>query len=173
MILKKEFYFVRHGQTDHNKQLAKTDHGNISLNDTGRNQAISIAPLLGSFRSIYCSPLQRAKETKELIAPLVPYFEREDLGECTAKIWTEMTSLGSLAISQGSEEVKRFLEQVKRGVNWVLSQEGTPSLIVSHGGVHWAICCLMEIHDHEWMVDNCRPVHFFQNEQGEWSAKTL
>ena len=39
MILKKEFYFVRHGQTDYNisKDRKDLDHPfDITLNDTGR-----------------------------------------------------------------------------------------------------------------------------------------
>lgn len=49
MILKKEFYFVRHGQTDYNiaKHKKDLDHPiDIPLNDTGRTQAKLIEPLV-------------------------------------------------------------------------------------------------------------------------------
>lgn len=172
VILKKEFTFVRHGQTEHNRQKEKTDHGDIPLNKTGVEQAKRLAPLLGHFKSIYCSPLRRAKETKELIVPHTPHQEVADLGECTALIWEEMTSLGRDALSRGGEEVRCFLEQVKRGVNGVLEQESS-ALIVSHGGVHWAICYWMGIENHDWMIGNCEPVHFFIGEGGAWKARWL
>jgi len=41
MITKKEFYFVRHGQTDYNLKTVKVDHpSHVSLNETGRRQEI-------------------------------------------------------------------------------------------------------------------------------------
>ncbi len=45
MIFQKEFYFVRHGQTDYNiiEEKRKEDHpDDIPLNETGKNQAKSI-----------------------------------------------------------------------------------------------------------------------------------
>lgn len=71
MILKRDFYFIRHGQTDHNQSLAKTDHGDISLNRNGKEQAQSIASIACQIplQTICCSPLKRAKETKELLLP--------------------------------------------------------------------------------------------------------
>lgn len=174
MILKKEFYFVRHGQTDHNKQAAKTDHEDISLNQTGVEQARSLSPLIHglSLGTICCSPMKRAKETKELLAPHFLSLEIADLGECTARIWHEMVSLGPQAHFQGSAIVKSFFEQVKRGVNRALENEG-PVLIVAHGGVYWVLCSWMEIEEHSWLIDNCQPVHFSWSDSGKWKAKLL
>lgn len=172
MILKKEFYFVRHGQTDYNISLIKINHADVPLNATGRKQALSIAPSVNRlpFKTICCSPLKRAKETKELLVPDQNHEEIEDLSECTSQIWGEMTSLGSLAFDEGSLVVKNFLERAKNGIHQALKNEG-PVLIVAHGGIHWAICYWMNIQEHNWIVDNCRPVHFFINEANQWKAK--
>jgi len=174
MILKQEFYFVRHGQTDHNKSIVKTDHGDISLNATGRTQALNIAPILNqlSFQTICCSPLKRAKETKELLTPGREHQEILDLGECTAEIWDGMTSLGKDAFNKGSSTVRNFLEQAKNGLNQALQHPG-PVLVVAHGGIHWAICYWMGIQDHNWIIDNCQPVHFSIDNVGKWGAKIL
>ena len=69
MILQKEFYFLRHGQTDGNVSLSsKTSHGDIPLNQTGLAQAQEIEPLISllSIKSICFSPLKRAQQTKEI-----------------------------------------------------------------------------------------------------------
>ncbi len=43
MILKKEFYFIRHGQIDYNISNCKLDHEDVSLNAVGFQQAKGIA----------------------------------------------------------------------------------------------------------------------------------
>src|SRR3989338_1461541 len=101
MILKKEFYFVRHGQTDHNllEGEEKGDHpADIPLNQTGRGQAATIEPMIAllPIQTICVSPMKRAQETKEIITARVeaPHYEVEGLGECSGKIWQEMGRLG-------------------------------------------------------------------------------
>lgn len=174
MILKQEFYFVRHGQTDHNKSIVKINHGDISLNALGRSQALDIAPLLNhfSFQTICCSPLKRAKETKEILTPGREHQEILNLGECTAEIWNGMTSLGRDAFNKGSLTVRNFLEQAKDGLNQALQYPG-PVLVVAHGGIHWAICYWMDIEDHNWIIGNCQLVHFSVNNLSQWQAKIL
>ena len=49
---------------------------------------------------------------------------------------------------------------------------GTP-LIVAHGGVHWAACCIMDIDQHDWIIDNCIVTHFSLKENGRWMARKL
>lgn len=175
MIIKKEFYFVRHGQTDYNKNASKEDHDDVSLNDTGRQQAASIESIIATLpiKTICVSPLKRAKETKEMISArfAADHFEILGLSECSAAIWHEMTSLGAQASSSDKLIVKNFMHQVLAGVNEALSQPG-PVLIVAHGGVHWAMCCHMNV-EHEWAIDNCIPVHFSYTEDGTWKAKKL
>ncbi len=171
MINQKEFYFVRHGQTDHNLSPDKVKGGDIDLNATGREQAKRLAPLIAELplQSICCSSLQRALQTKELLAPGASHLEFEDLGECTVQIWHEMTSLDRAAWSKVATD---FLERVRRGVNAALEEPG-PVLIVAHGGVHMAICHWMGIEDHEWMIDNCQPVHFLLDDAMGWKARLL
>ncbi len=175
MIHKKEFYYVRHGQTDHNAAKLTTDHLDIPLNSVGREQAHGIAELIASLpiKTVCFSPLKRAKETKNIVTTglIAPEYEILDLSECSGQVWIEMTSLGKSAFTHASEPVKTFMRQVQNGINHALSQTG-PVLIVAHGGVHWAMCCLMEV-DHEWAIDNCVPIHFAHDEVGTWKAKRL
>ena len=168
----KEFYFIRHGQTDYN---IRADHDKIEhpphipLNATGRAQALAIAPVISTLpiKTICCSPYLRAQETKKLIAEklAVDAIDMEDLGECNAQIWIEMFT------NQKSDLSLSFEQRVKKGLDAALEKEG-PVLIVAHGGVHWAICSLLNIANHHYAVDNCIPIHFSQVE-GEWKARVL
>lgn len=176
MILKKEFYFIRHGQTDFNVSDLKLDHEDVSLNATGLMQAKEIEPIIANLpiKTVCCSPLKRATETKEIISARLPavHHKMPSLGECSAKIWNDMTRCGPNAYLNGNEHVKTFMQRVLVGVNESLSLEG-PQLLVAHGGIHWAICCLMAIIGHDWVVDNCLPIHFFPDNNGQWKARKL
>ncbi len=65
-------YFVRHGQTDWNVRKAAGWKSDIALNETGRLQAVKTREQLKqvAMDAIYCSPLQRARETAEIINAL-------------------------------------------------------------------------------------------------------
>lgn len=179
MILKKEFYFIRHGQTDHNKKEGpnKGDHPrDIPLNETGIQQARDIAPFIATlpFKTVCSSPLRRAQETKQLITAHleVDHHEFEDLGECNSQIWKDMSGRGMYAPLPEEGLARMFMERVRNGINAALALPG-PHLIVSHGGVHWALCCLMGIENCEWSTDNCIPIHFSIGSDHKWNAKKL
>ena len=179
MILKKEFYFVRHGQTDHNalENEDKGDHPHdIPLNQIGKQQAENIKPLIARLpiKTVCASPMKRAQETKNIISSslIASHHEIEELGECSAKIWKEMRRLGMYSPFPSDGEAKDFMERVKIGLNRSLALPG-PSLIVAHGGIHWAACCLLGIVDHYWAIDNCGVVHFSIHGIDKWIAKKL
>jgi probable phosphoglycerate mutase len=167
-----EFYFIRHGQTDFNimKNHDKIEHPpHVPLNATGRAQALAIEPVISllPIKTICCSPYLRAQETKDLIAArlTVSMIDVEDLGECNAQIWRE------LAAERQSDLTDSFHKRVRNGLEAALAQEG-PVLIVAHGGVHWAICSLLNVENHVKAIDNCIPVHFSIVE-GKWKARAL
>lgn len=179
MILKKEFYFIRHGQTDYNilPNNLKIDHpADTPLNETGRTQARFIEPVISSLpiQTICASPLKRVQETKEIITAKLQanHHNIADLGECTAQIWQEMISHKMYSPMPQEGIVRQFMDRVLNGINQALTLPG-PSLVVAHGGVHWALCCLMSIEEHKWAVDNCIPVHFSIREDGKWVAKKI
>lgn len=180
MLLKKEFFFIRHGQTDHNisKDPFKGDHlASFPLNETGKAQAKAIEPFIASLpiKKICFSPMQRALETKEIICSQLKaeHHVIEDLKECSSKIWKEMSRLGMYCPLPIEGEVRSFMDRVAQGVNQALSLPGSSPLIVAHGGTHWALCCLMELKNHEWSLPNCGIVHFSVGKEGTWIAKKL
>jgi uncharacterized phosphatase len=175
MIVKKEFYFVRHGETDHNisKAVDKGDHAaHIPLNATGRGQAMAIEPLVAKLpvKTICASPMKRAQETKEIITVTIdaPHHAIEGLGECSSRVWQEMRALGMYSQVPGVGEAALFMRRVGEALNQALALPG-PVLVVAHGGVHWAACCLMGVDRHEWSIGNCGIVHFQLDDQGNWA----
>lgn len=176
LIPQKEFYFIRHGQTDYSLHQIKVDHpADIPLNETGRKQALSVEPILRALpvKAICYSPMRRAVETKDLAASrlAVPQYEMPDLGECNAIVWKEMPLFKEKAIREGTEPVLGFLQRVLRGFQAALALEG-PVLIIAHGGVHWALCSLLNMKNYDWATDNCVPIHFFFKD-GSWHANKL
>ncbi len=179
MTLQREFYFVRHGQTDQNILEGKDKVNQVEqtpLNDVGRLQAKNIEPLIFSLQiqSVVCSPVRRAQETKDIITSRlqVPYYEVENFGECNEAIWKGLKNLNTDSSYPEEGEISAFLERVRSGLNETLSLPG-PTLIVSHGGIHKAICYLIKVEEYDWHIDNCEVVHFFVKEDQKWVGRRL
>ncbi len=69
-------YIIRHGQTELNSAHVLQGRSNQPLNETGKEQARGAAQLLAAqgitFKQVYSSPLLRAIQTAEIVAPRVP-----------------------------------------------------------------------------------------------------
>ncbi|MBO0791597.1 MAG: histidine phosphatase family protein, partial [Ktedonobacteraceae bacterium] len=68
---KRTFLFIRHGQTTWNvEQRLPGQLEGVALNDTGRKQAAHLADALTvlPISALISSPLERARETAEIIA---------------------------------------------------------------------------------------------------------
>ena len=64
-------YIIRHGKTELNKANVLQGRSNFPLNEEGIRQAREAAELLGdvSFSRVFSSPLTRAVQTAEILAP--------------------------------------------------------------------------------------------------------
>ena len=69
MPLQRSFYFVRHGETDWNKEGRLQGHTNIPLNETGRAQARAAQQIIARLPidQVVTSTLDRAIETAEIL----------------------------------------------------------------------------------------------------------
>ena len=97
--MKKNFYFVRHGQTDWNKVGRIQGLTDIPLNEFGLSQAVEIANHLSKLpiSYIYSSPLKRAKMTADIISEKIgikvrtnPFLREVCFGDAEGKIYSEL-----------------------------------------------------------------------------------
>lgn len=167
------FYFVRHGESEHNVDPSLPDQLDVTLTERGRMQAQSIQPIIQSLpiKTICVSPLRRALETKEIIAQNLScqIVVIEELRECDGPVWTTMTESNGITVCQN---VQHFMKRTIEGINRSLQYPG-PVLIVAHGGVHWAMCHTMAVNEYEKKIDNCVPAHFYQTEDFQWQGRYL
>ncbi|HSX04693.1 MAG TPA: histidine phosphatase family protein [Rhabdochlamydiaceae bacterium] len=173
MILKKNFYFVRHGQTETNALNLLNDERDVPLTAHGRKQALVIRPIIEQLpiQTICVSPLLRARETKDIIAQnlLCEVVIIEGLRECTGAVWEKIDAFERTGLM--CKEVESYQRRVIAGLNKAL-EHPDPILVVAHGGFHWVMSHHMDIIDYQKEIGNCVPVYFSYSEKG-WAAKHL
>ncbi|MBL4806568.1 MAG: histidine phosphatase family protein [Rhodobacteraceae bacterium] len=169
MIIKKPFYYIRHGETDWNLAGRFQGEQDVALNETGIRQAQNaIAGLTGqSVTHIYCSPMLRAHRTAEIINEKLnlPLLDIPDLRECKFGVLEGVLRAGHNHIDEwragvtpeNAESYADFSDRVFAAMNHVLSFDGVP-LIVAHGAV------FMPIHDYtglqfEATLPNARAIY--------------
>ena len=97
-----KIYLLRHGQTDWNIQGRLQGHRNIPMNMNGKKQIIEIAERLQGLNFeadiIISSPLDRAKESAQIVAEQIGYkktiiydedFLERSFGLAEGLIWNE------------------------------------------------------------------------------------
>lgn len=137
MFTQKEFYFIRHGQTNHHHGL-DLEIKDISLNLAGIKQAHRVEQELIHklpITHVYTSPLKRAQETANILLRNLSIKNKtiNELKECNWEQWQAMTIEKK---SINSSILQPFFDHVMVGLKKSLSYEGIP-LIIAHGGVHW------------------------------------
>jgi broad specificity phosphatase PhoE len=153
---------IRHGQTDWNLEGRYQGQSDTPLNETGRNQARTLARQLegGSFGAIYSSDLERAKETADVIGSVLrmPVTTDSRLREINqgewegqyvdiirnryVALWKQRTTDPASVRPPGGETVREVAERVHAALDDIarLHPDG-PVLIVSHGLALATIIC--------------------------------
>lgn len=148
MLTARTFYYLRHGETDWNRQRRQQGRTDIPLNDAGRAQALAATEALLNcgIVTICCSPLRRARETADIVNSRlrVPLVVIDGLIECNwgagegrvvGAWYEEWRSGGAL---EDAEPHAEFIVRALDGINRALTEPG-PVLIVGHGGVYRAV----------------------------------
>jgi probable phosphoglycerate mutase len=157
------FYFIRHGETDWNKEHRAMGQKDIPLNQTGIAQAKKAADILKNtnFKTIISSPLSRALMTAKTIAEKNPQPIEiiPELQECN---WGSMEGQHKKhgyidnwrkgTLIDGAEEYHKFSQRVLDGLLKALTYQA-PVLIVSHGGIYWIIQEQLKLASTK--LDNC------------------
>ena len=140
------FAFIRHGQTDWNRDDRLQGSSDIPLNDAGRQQAHDAAALLadGGWQAIVSSPLSRARETAEIIAadlgielgPSYAAFVERDYGVNEGGSSSEIVARYPDRDYPGAESLASVVTRGKAGLALVAADFGElPTVIVCHGTI--------------------------------------
>jgi probable phosphoglycerate mutase len=143
------FFFLRHGETDWNREHRLQGNIDVPLNATGLAQAEAAAARFAGAGvvSIVASPLSRARRTAEIAAAAIglPVEFEPDLAECRLGVREGTPDDGFLdrwragrESPEGGESFAAFCARAQAGIVRALARPG-PVLIVAHGGVFAAL----------------------------------
>lgn len=142
-------YFIRHGQTDHNRKQVMQGHNEVPLSRLGIQQAAQVGRRMADvpLETIYASDLRRAAMTATIIAaftdvPIVydTALRERHPGELTDKPYEEAMPffLDRDFQPPGGENYPAFEERVRKVFDTIAEREGTSDrsiAVVSHGMV--------------------------------------
>lgn len=164
-------YFVRHGETNLNKQHVFQGSIDEPLNELGVLQAIEVATRLKDEKIdiIYSSPLKRAHTTAEAVNKFHGVEIVKDkriselyLGKLEGQKYNNenLETLIKTSKEYGGEGLESLIARVKDFMEDLKKQKGKNILIVAHGGVYKAmVYCLTEnITDKN--IGNCEVAKF-------------
>lgn len=140
------YAFIRHGQTDWNRDDRLQGSSDIPLNDFGRAQALEAAAVLAGtpWHAIVSSPLQRARETAEIIAAelsieLGPSYDElveRDYGPLEGQNSSETIARWPDRDYPGAETLDSVVARGKAGLARVAADYGDQDVvIVCHGTI--------------------------------------
>jgi broad specificity phosphatase PhoE len=148
------FWYLRHGETDWNRQGLSQGNIDIPLNELGLAQAREAAQRLRNrgITSIVASPLSRARVTAEIVAEALglPVTIEPDLREVSWGVheghplaeWFHAW-VAEHATPEGAESFAALRGRVVAGLNRAVTKPPAV-LVVAHGGVFRAIRAVMK-----------------------------
>lgn len=177
------FYFVRHGETEANRQHLLAGSGiDHELNEQGHRQAQELA---GNIRHHIGQPIHRVlvsnmirtKQTGSYLAEnlalpmeIMPEWREWHLGEWEGKPYADY---GHLILGDGEppqgESRKIFYGRIEQAWKSIHSP-ANPYIIVSHGAVWLAMQDLLHIP--RFKIENCQLVKI-QSRAGRWFAEAI
>ncbi|HMI09621.1 MAG TPA: histidine phosphatase family protein [Candidatus Saccharimonadales bacterium] len=141
-----KLYFVRHGETDENVNMAGSPADDVSLNQLGIQQAKNLAVELKDvkFDTIISSPLNRTQQTAELVneyhqLPIqldTAWRERDLESYLALDVWNDAFDFDKNVQLGNSEPLAEFFGRVYAALDSLKQDhEDKTVLVVSHGGV--------------------------------------
>ncbi|MFT8807921.1 histidine phosphatase family protein [Gluconobacter sp.] len=156
-IILKPYWYLRHGETNWNRQGLAQGRTDIQLNETGKQQAIQAGETLAAlfrngqkpFERIISSPLTRALDTAKTVQRIIldscglrmPLHVDNNLQEVCFGV-QEGTPMGDWYkpwiedgfIPEAAESFRALTERASSAVNQALTDPDVP-LIVAHGAL--------------------------------------
>ena len=164
-------YFVRHGETNLNKQHIFQGSIDEPLNELGMLQAIEVATKLKAEKIdvIYSSPLKRAYTTAEAVNKFHNVEILKDkriselyLGKLEGQHYNKESLQRLIKSSKeyGGESVEDLIKRVKKFLEDIENQKGKNILVVSHGGVYKAMFYCLTGKKTDINISNCEVAKF-------------
>jgi probable phosphoglycerate mutase len=188
-LTEQAFVYLRHGETDWNRDQRMQGGVDIPLNATGEAQAADARDLLGGLglAAVYHSPLLRAKRTAELVNETLalPMVEVPNLREANFGAWegtqVDRSPGGHYDLwikggttPDGGEPFAEFVARSLAAINFCLEDAASRNafpLIVAHGGVYWAVRHALGL-PYGGPLRNGHPI-LHRPEDGQWFVGTL
>jgi probable phosphoglycerate mutase len=139
------YWFLRHGETDWNRDQRTQGSTEVPLNANGMAQAEAAAVLLQGrgIARIVSSPLERARHTADIVAKVLGLtvtidtdLREANFGAHEGEVmgaWFAAWAAGEVAPERG-ESFDQVQARAVTGLNRVLAPPGLP-LVVAHGGM--------------------------------------
>jgi broad specificity phosphatase PhoE len=173
----KTFYFVRHGRTEWNAIGRMQGQLNSSLDDCGRQQAETHGRLLATLgiEAIYASPLDRARETVDLVRRFVALNARFDprimewhcgewSGQLRAKVkmrwpeqWAALAADPYHYRGPGCENYPDMIARVTPFIEELLGDPARNVAVISHGMIGRVMVGLLMRFDETQMLGFSQP----------------
>ena len=173
----RRFYFLRHGQTDHNRKRICQGHTDVPLNQTGLMQADIAASVLASIRpkAIRSSDLARVRQTAAPVSQQLNLDVEADqrLRERFFGVYENKPIEGKLwAYDHPSvESIEAFVDRSLAGFDWALDQDDV--LVVTHGGLRRVLAGALDLKMSDWTAHNALPTRYSLDDDGHWHAEIL
>lgn len=177
----RSFYFLRHGETDWNRERRLQGWTDTPLNDTGRAQAEAAIEKLRALdiHRIVASPLARAHDTALIVNAVLQkplavdaclkergygVFEGKSVTDFALEREKAAKSLGALLeetgypLPEGAEPYPAFRARIMESITQHLVEKTGNVLFVAHGGIYRALLRVLgkEVTESR----NVQPFHF-------------
>lgn len=170
------FYFLRHGQTEHNRQRICQGHTDTPLNATGMAQADEAAVVLASVKPVAmtASDLSRVRQTAAPVAKALDLNITIDanLRERAFGVFEDRRIEGQLwSFDHPSiENIEDFVDRSLLGFQAALTCDD--ALVVTHGGLRRVLAGALDLDLPHWTAHNALPLRFTKELSG-WKAEAL
>ncbi len=170
------FYFLRHGQTDHNRRRICQGQTDVPLNDTGLAQAKAAATVIAVRDpvAIRASDLMRVRQTAAPVADRLGLDIAVDrrLRERGFGVFENQRINGQLwsFVHPSMETIEQFVDRSLEGLAAALTRDDV--LVVTHGGLRRVLAGALGLDLAEWTAHNALPLHVTRHGDG-WRATAL
>mgnify|MGYP000962425647 CR=1 FL=1 len=188
----KKWYLIRHGETDFNKKRFFYGKADVSINETGKEQAAQLHQLMKgrSISRVYTSQLKRTQETAAIIFPdqnptAYKALNERDFGLWEGRtaneiqaafplVWEEWLESPFEVTPSKAEPFEKFKERVWSIVQEIRERADPEIVIVGHLGVLRLIYqFLVNMEADFWSIDIPQGTALLLEDNDPWEERLI